>query len=194
MGPVEIVHPVARDPLLAGHFARLFACLTAPQSDHVASEENLLRSLMHILRRHGLARPSSSGPSPYVAKAIERLDSAPETSVSLVELAALSGEGSAAPRLHIPNLEGHLMRTPGSQPLPLPIYPRQLQAEVSLHAPPSPLSFTPSGSPSSPSLRFSDPKFCHNSSLHQTIAYRERPHHSIPISPAPSRRFSRIHS
>ena len=51
----------------------------------------MLRSLMHVLRRHGLARPSSSGPSPYVAKAIERLDSAPETSVSLAELAALSG-------------------------------------------------------------------------------------------------------
>src|SRR5258707_892992 len=36
VGPVEIVHPVARDPLLAGHFARLFACLTAPQSDRLA--------------------------------------------------------------------------------------------------------------------------------------------------------------
>jgi AraC-like DNA-binding protein len=91
VGPIEIVHPVARDPLLARHFARLFACLTAPQSDRLAREENLLRSLMHILRRHGLARPSSSGPSPYVAKAIARLDSAPETSVSLAELAALSG-------------------------------------------------------------------------------------------------------
>jgi hypothetical protein len=67
------------------------------------------------------------------------------------------------------------MRTPGSQPLPLPIYPRQLQAEVSPHAPPSPLSFIPSDSPSSPSLRFSDPKPCHNSSLHQTIAYPRAP-------------------
>jgi AraC-like DNA-binding protein len=91
VGPVEIVHPVARDPLLAGHFARLFACLTAPQSDRLAREENLLRSLMHIVRRHGLTHPSTSGPSPYVAKAIERLDCAPETSVSLAELAALSG-------------------------------------------------------------------------------------------------------
>ena len=91
VGPVEIVHPVARDPLLVGHFARLFACLAAPQSDRLAREENLLRSLMHILRRHALTPPSSSGPSPYVAKAIERLDSAPETSVSLAELAALSG-------------------------------------------------------------------------------------------------------
>ena len=91
VGPVEIVHPVARDPLLAGHFARLFACLTAPQSDRLAEEENLLCSLMHILRRHVVARPLSNGSSPCVVKAMQRLDSAPETSVSLAELAALSG-------------------------------------------------------------------------------------------------------
>jgi AraC-like DNA-binding protein len=89
--PVEMVHPVAQDPLLAGHFARLFACLTAPQPDRLAREENLLRSLMHILRRHVVAPVSSSSPSPCVAKAIQRLDSAPEISVSLAELAALSG-------------------------------------------------------------------------------------------------------
>jgi hypothetical protein len=59
------------------------------------------------------------------------------------------------------------MRTPRSQPLPLQIYPRQLPGEVSPHAPPSPLSFTHSGSASSQSLRFSDPKLCHNSSLHR---------------------------
>jgi AraC-like DNA-binding protein len=33
----------------------------------------------------------SSGPSPCVARALQRLDSAPDMSVSLVELAALSG-------------------------------------------------------------------------------------------------------
>ena len=42
VGSVEIVHPVARDPLLAGQFARLFACLTAPQSDRLARDERLL--------------------------------------------------------------------------------------------------------------------------------------------------------
>ena len=91
VGLVEIVRPVARDPVLAGHFARLFACLTAPRSDCLAREENLLRSLIYILRQHGTARPSSSGPSPCVARALQRLDSAPDTSVSLAELAALSG-------------------------------------------------------------------------------------------------------
>jgi AraC-like DNA-binding protein len=90
VGQVEIVRPVARDPILAGHFARLFACLTASQPDRLAGEENLLRSLIYLLRHHGMARPSSDGPSPCVARAIRRLDSAPDTSVSLAELAALS--------------------------------------------------------------------------------------------------------
>lgn len=91
MGPVEIVRPVARDPLLAGHFAELFSCFTAAQPDSLAREENLLRSLMCLLRRHGTARAAPSGPSPCVAKAIRRLDSAPDARVSLAELAALSG-------------------------------------------------------------------------------------------------------
>jgi AraC-like DNA-binding protein len=91
VGLVEIVRPVARDPLLAGQFARLFACLTASRADCLAREENLLRSLIYILRQHGTAWPSSSGPSPCVAKALQRLNSAPDTSVSLAELAALSG-------------------------------------------------------------------------------------------------------
>ena len=90
-GHVELVRPVAQDPLLVALFARLFACLTAARSDCLATEENLLRSLIYLLRKHGMVRPSPSGPSPCVAKAIQRLDSAPETSVSLAELAALSG-------------------------------------------------------------------------------------------------------
>ncbi|MGB2603305.1 MAG: AraC family transcriptional regulator [Candidatus Sulfotelmatobacter sp.] len=91
VGQVEVVRPVARDPLLAGRFARLFACLTASRSDSLAREERLLSSLMYILRRHGTARPLSTGPSPCVARALQRLDSAPDTQVSLAELAALSG-------------------------------------------------------------------------------------------------------
>jgi AraC-like DNA-binding protein len=90
-GLVEIVRPVARGPLLAGHFARLFACLTASHSDCLAREENLICSLVYILRQHGMGRPTSSGPSPCVAKALQRVDSAPDTPVSLAELAALSG-------------------------------------------------------------------------------------------------------
>jgi len=91
VGDVEIVRPVARDRILAGHFARLFACLTASRSDRLARDENLLRSLMYMLRQHGMARPASPGLSPCVAKAMQRLDSAPDAHISLAELAALSG-------------------------------------------------------------------------------------------------------
>lgn len=91
VGQVEIVHPVAHDPLLAMHFARLFACVTAAQSDRLAREENLLRSLIYVLRQHTTARRPSSSAPPSVAKAIQRLDFAPETPVLLAELAALSG-------------------------------------------------------------------------------------------------------
>jgi AraC-like DNA-binding protein len=91
VGQAEIVRPVARDPILAGQFARLFGCLTTSRSDPLAIDENLLRSLIYMLRQHGTARPCSSGPSPCIAKAIQRLDSAPDTAVSLAELAALSG-------------------------------------------------------------------------------------------------------
>jgi AraC-like DNA-binding protein len=91
VGPVEIVRPVARDPLLARNFAELFTCLTAAQPDRLASEEKLLRSLTCLLRRHGMARLAHCGPPPCVAKAIQRLDSAPDAHVSLAELAALSG-------------------------------------------------------------------------------------------------------
>jgi AraC-like DNA-binding protein len=91
VGHVEIVRPVARDPLLAEHFARLFGCLTASRPDRLAIDENLLRSLIYVLRKHGTALPSSPGPSPCVAKAMQRLDSAPDASVSLADLAALSG-------------------------------------------------------------------------------------------------------
>jgi AraC-like DNA-binding protein len=89
-GPVEIVRPVARDSLLARHFAGLFACLTADQSDCLARDETLLRSLMCLLGRHGMARPSSTRQSPCVERAIQRLDSL-DGQVSLAELAALSG-------------------------------------------------------------------------------------------------------
>ena len=91
VGPVEIVRPVARDPLLARRFAGLFARLTAVQPDRLAVEENLLRSLMCLLRRHGMARPLSTRRSPCVAKAIQLLDSSPDAQVSLAELAVLSG-------------------------------------------------------------------------------------------------------
>jgi len=89
--PIELVRPVARDPLLAQHFAELFARLAAKLPDSLAQEESLIRLLARLLERHGIRRPALGGPAPCVAKAIERLDSATEAQVSLAELAALSG-------------------------------------------------------------------------------------------------------
>ncbi|HZF38509.1 MAG TPA: AraC family transcriptional regulator [Blastocatellia bacterium] len=91
VGEVEIARPVVRDPLLVRTFTHLFECLTAHKSDRLATEENLLRCLIYLLRRHGTARPSSRGASPCVVKAIQRLDSTPERSFSLAELASLTG-------------------------------------------------------------------------------------------------------
>jgi AraC-like DNA-binding protein len=89
---IEVVRPVARDPLLAQNFARLFVCLSSAHPDPLAREENLIRSLICILRRHGSRRPSySSSRSPSVAKAVRRLDSVVDAPVSLAELAALTG-------------------------------------------------------------------------------------------------------
>ncbi|HEV2673816.1 MAG TPA: AraC family transcriptional regulator [Aliidongia sp.] len=89
--PIEIARPAVSDPMLAARFQRLFVRLTAPAPDLLAVEEDLLRSVMHVLRHHGVARPVAAGPSPAVAKALQRLDEAPELPVSLGELAALSG-------------------------------------------------------------------------------------------------------
>jgi AraC-like DNA-binding protein len=91
VGGVEIARPVVRDPLLVRIFTHLFECLTNPKLDRLATEENLLRCLIYLLRRHGTARPSSPGASPCVMKAKQRMDSAPERSFSLAELAELTG-------------------------------------------------------------------------------------------------------
>ena len=91
-GPIEIVRPVARDPLLSTKIAQLFACLTSPNSDRLAKEVSLVRALVCLLQRQGMARPRPlyNRYCSSVAKAIQRLDAAPNISVSLGELAALS--------------------------------------------------------------------------------------------------------
>jgi AraC-like DNA-binding protein len=90
-GPAEIVRPVARDPLLAWRVTELFDSLIAGHSDPLEREEKLLRSIVGLFRRHGMARFMPGGSSPSVTRAVIRIDSAPETHVSLGELAALSG-------------------------------------------------------------------------------------------------------
>ncbi len=91
-GELEIVRPVVRDPLLAQDFARLFSSVSQNQPDLLGQEENLVRALACILQKYGARRPSyKNRPSPAVAAALRRLDSAPDQPVSLGELAALTG-------------------------------------------------------------------------------------------------------
>ena len=87
----EIVRPALRDPVLVGLFARLFAQATAAVPEPLALEENLLRTLARLLRRHGTRPRPVPRASPAVAMARRRLDDAPEVPATLAELAALSG-------------------------------------------------------------------------------------------------------
>jgi len=91
LGPTEIVRPVATDPVLAGHLTRLFDSLIDEQSDPIKKEEDLLRSVICLLQKHGVARFTSTGTAPSITRALERINSAPERHLSLAELAALSG-------------------------------------------------------------------------------------------------------
>ncbi|HXY06995.1 MAG TPA: AraC family transcriptional regulator [Terriglobales bacterium] len=90
-GAVELVCPVARDPLLKRHFTDLFTCLTIVPTDNFGAEERLLRCLVCLMERHGAIRPRFAGPAPCVQRALRRMTSAPEQKLSLAELAALSG-------------------------------------------------------------------------------------------------------
>jgi AraC-like DNA-binding protein len=91
----EIAQPVLRDPALKTWCERLFAHLTAAQPDRLALEETLLRTLMLAFARHGAerhrAQRSAAIARSSIAKALQRLDDASQTAISLSELAALSG-------------------------------------------------------------------------------------------------------
>ena len=87
----EIVRPALRDPALVSLFARLFARATAAAPEPLALEEDLLRTLVRLLRRHGTRPRPAPTASPAVAIARRRLDEAPEVPATLAELAALSG-------------------------------------------------------------------------------------------------------
>ena len=87
----EIARPTLRDPVLAGLFARLFTRATGAVSESLALEEDLLRTLAYLMRRHGMRPRPAPEASPAVAMARRRLDDAPEAPATLAELAALSG-------------------------------------------------------------------------------------------------------
>ena len=87
----EIARPALCDPVLAGLFARLFVRATAASPEPLALEEDLLRTLVRLLQRHGTHPRPLPRASPAVAAARRRIDDAPEAPVTLAELAALSG-------------------------------------------------------------------------------------------------------
>jgi AraC-like DNA-binding protein len=87
---IEIVRPAVIDRLLATRFADLFTSVTDEPPDRLLLEENLLRLIMRISRRHGL-RPPAREPSPSVKKALARIDRDPTSPVKLAELAELAG-------------------------------------------------------------------------------------------------------
>jgi len=72
------VKPVARDRMLAADVARLFARM---------DEESLLVCLMRILDLHEVRGKRPAPASPSVARAVRRLDDAPQASHPLAELA-----------------------------------------------------------------------------------------------------------
>lgn len=86
----EFARPAIRDKPLADRVGFLFAALTAAVPDMLAVEQELMRTVAHLLVRHG-SRPFPVRPPPLVARALQRLDDAPERPTTLAELAGLSG-------------------------------------------------------------------------------------------------------
>jgi AraC-like DNA-binding protein len=86
-----IITPVARDPLLGRSVLRLFSQVECPAPDRLAAEESLVSCLMQVMHRHRVGSRITTCASPSVAKAMRRLDAAPEQPTSLTELAASSG-------------------------------------------------------------------------------------------------------
>ncbi|KAA9001926.1 AraC family transcriptional regulator [Affinibrenneria salicis] len=83
------IRPVAQDAQLAGEILRFFRELSRQNSDPLAREEALLRCLMSVTQKHGVNGARGARKSPSVARAIQRLEQAPENPISLSELAGL---------------------------------------------------------------------------------------------------------
>jgi len=83
--------PAVTDPIVAHHFSRAFDAVIAPIGDGLDREEALRLLLMALTRDHRIGRRLSAAPPPPVARALARIDSAPELPTSLAELAGLSG-------------------------------------------------------------------------------------------------------
>jgi AraC-like DNA-binding protein len=90
IGGEPLIRPVAHDPHLAAHIVQLFEQLENLAPDNMLAEQSLLFCLMHALQKHGIDGPRPVRASPSIARAINRLEAAPEIATSLAELATLS--------------------------------------------------------------------------------------------------------
>ena len=81
------IRPVARDRRLAAHVVRLFEVLRRARRDGLLAQESLSQCLMRALERHEVRGRQTTVGSPSVARALQRLDEAPELPVSLADLA-----------------------------------------------------------------------------------------------------------
>src|ERR1700730_5713324 len=96
--------------------------------------------------------------------------------------------------LCIPNVMGHFMRTPGSQPLPPQTCPKQVRAYVSSHTLPG-RSHCFLLALHATDLRSPGTRHAARELLFATTPslFSKPSSDSIPIAPAPLRRFSPIH-
>jgi len=90
-GSVEAIRPVAQDPQLLEKFNSLFRSITDQYPDPLEVEENIVYSLVCIARRHSTRSISFRNTSPSITTALDRINDAPHETVSLTELAGLTG-------------------------------------------------------------------------------------------------------
>jgi len=88
---LEIAKPALWDWSAKARIERLFVQVIAKDPDRLELEQNLLRTLVAVFGRHGAKPLPARRHTPSVAKAVRVLDDRPESSISLGELAKLSG-------------------------------------------------------------------------------------------------------
>ncbi len=108
---VELARPALRDPALATGVIGLFGLFAVDRPDPLAVEQDLVRVLVPLFARYGSRPAPRRGPPPPVARALRRLEEAPDEAVTLAELAGLSGSAASSCSAALPGRWGR-RRTP----------------------------------------------------------------------------------
>ena len=85
------LRPVVRDPQIATTLAWVFSELETKAPDRMAVEEAVIGSVLRVVQKHCVDGAAPRRSTPPVIRAVQRLESAPQRSTSLSELAAVSG-------------------------------------------------------------------------------------------------------